>query len=77
ALALGAGGARGLAQIGVIEALQARGFDIVAVAGSSIGALIGGLFAAGKLEAYRDWLLSKSRADILRMLDPAFGTPAL
>ena len=77
ALARGAGGARGLAQIGVIEALQARGFDIVAVAGSSIGALIGGLFAAGKLEAYRDWLLSKSRADILRMLDPAFGTPAL
>lgn len=77
ALALGAGGARGLAQIGVIEALQARGFDIVAVAGSSIGALIGGLFAAGKLEAYRDWLLSKSRADILRMLDPTFGTPAL
>jgi NTE family protein len=77
ALALGAGGARGLAQIGVIEALQARGFDIVAVAGSSIGALIGGLFAAGKLETYRDWLLSKSRADILRLLDPAFGTPAL
>lgn len=77
ALALGAGGARGLAQIGVIEALQARGFDIVAVAGSSIGALIGGLFAAGKLEAYRDWLLSKSRADILRMLDPSFGGPAL
>ncbi|GHE39992.1 patatin-like phospholipase family protein [Vulcaniibacterium thermophilum] len=77
ALALGAGGARGLAQIGVIEAVQARGFHIVAVAGSSIGALVGGLFAAGKLEAYRDWLLSKSRADILRMLDPAFGTPAL
>ncbi|HZH44848.1 MAG TPA: patatin-like phospholipase family protein [Lysobacter sp.] len=77
ALVLGAGGARGLAQIGVIEALQARGFRIATVAGSSMGALVGGLFAAGKLEVYRDWLLAKSRSDILRLLDPAFGTPAL
>ena len=49
ALVLGAGGARGLAQIGVIEALQARALNIVAVAGASSGALVGGLFAAGKL----------------------------
>ena len=49
ALALGAGGARGLAQIGVIEALQARDMNIVAIAGASTGALVGGLHAAGKL----------------------------
>lgn len=77
ALVLGAGGARGLAQIGVIEALQARSLNIVAVAGSSSGALVGGLFAAGKLEVFRDWLLSMSRTDMLRLLDPGFGRPSL
>jgi NTE family protein len=77
ALVLGAGGARGLAQIGVIEALQARGLRIVAVAGSSSGALVGGLFAAGKMHVYRDWLYSLSRTDMLRLLDPVFGQPAL
>ena len=77
ALVLGAGGARGLAQIGVIDALVARGIDIVAVAGSSSGALVGGLFAAGQLHVFRDWLLSMSRTDMLRLLDPVFGRPAL
>ncbi|HEY0661407.1 MAG TPA: patatin-like phospholipase family protein [Lysobacter sp.] len=77
ALVLGAGGARGLAQIGVIEALQARGFNIVSIAGSSSGALVGGLCAAGKLGAYRDWLFGMSRTDMLRLLDPAFGSPSL
>ena len=77
ALVLGAGGARGLAQIGVIEALQARGLKIVSVAGSSAGALVGGLFAAGQLEVYRDWLLGLNRTQMLRLLDPALGRPAL
>ncbi|KRA17443.1 patatin-like phospholipase family protein [Lysobacter sp. Root604] len=77
ALVLGAGGARGLAQIGVIEALQARSIDIVAVAGSSSGALVGGLYAAGKLDAYRDWLYGLSRTDMLRLLDPALGQASL
>lgn len=77
ALVLGAGGARGLAQIGVIEALEARGFHIAAVAGSSMGALIGGLYAAGKLADYRNWLTPLERSDILRLLDPAFSAPAL
>lgn len=77
ALVLGAGGARGLAQIGVIEALQARGLNIVAIAGSSSGALVGGLHAAGKLTVYRDWLLGLDRRAMLRLLDPGFGRPAL
>ena len=77
ALVLGAGGARGLAQIGVIEALQARGVEVAAVAGSSSGALVGGLFAAGKLEVYRDWLCGLSRNRMLRLLDPGLGGPAL
>jgi NTE family protein len=77
ALVLGAGGARGLAQIGVIEALQARGLNVVAVAGSSSGALVGGLFASGKLGAYSDWLMSLDRRAMLRLLDPGFGRSAL
>ena len=77
ALALGAGGARGLAQIGVIEALQARGMNIVAIAGASSGALVGGACAAGKLAELRDWMLGTSRNAMLRLLDPGFGRPAL
>lgn len=77
ALVLGAGGARGLAQIGVIEALQARGIDIVAVAGSSSGALVGGVFAAGHLAVYSDWMCSLNRNQMLRLLDPGLGGPAL
>lgn len=76
-LALGGGGARGLAQIGVIEVLQARGLDIEAVAGTSCGALVGGAFAAGKLDALRDWMLRTSRNEMLRLLDPGLGRPAM
>lgn len=77
ALVLGAGGARGLAQIGVIEALQARGMNIVAIAGTSSGALVGGACAAGKLPELRDWMLRTTRNGMLRLLDPGFGRPAL
>ena len=76
-LALGGGGARGLAQIGVIEVLQARGLDIEAVAGTSCGALVGGAFAAGKLDALRDWMLRTGRNEMLRLLDPGLGRPAM
>ena len=71
ALALGAGGALGFAEIGVIEALQARGLKIVTVAGSSSGALVGGVFAAGKLAEFSEKLKEMSRADFVRMLDPS------
>lgn len=77
ALVLGAGGARGLAQIGVIEALEARSLNIVAIAGSSSGALVGGLHAAGKLAEFREWLLGLDRRAMLRLLDPGFGRSAL
>lgn len=78
ALALGAGGARGLAQIGVIEALQARGLRIDAVAGSSSGALVGGIFAAGKLAEFRAQLERMSRGDFIRlMFEPTVGSGGL
>jgi len=72
ALVLGAGGARGLAQIGVIEVLEERGLRIEAVSGSSSGALVGGIFAAGKLREFDERLRAMSRKDFLRLLDPGW-----
>jgi NTE family protein len=71
ALALGSGGARGYAHIGVIDELHARGYDIVGIAGSSMGALVGGLQAAGKLDEFADWAKSLTQRAVLRLLDPA------
>lgn len=71
ALALGSGGARGYAHIGVINELQARGHEIVSVAGSSMGAVVGGALAAGQLEAFTDWVLGLSHRGVLRQLDPS------
>lgn len=69
ALVLGSGGARGYAHIGVIEALEARGFEIIAVSGCSMGALIGGIYAAGKLPEYRDWVCQLDYLDVLKLVD--------
>ena len=72
-LVLGSGGARGYAHIGAIEELLAQGYDIRCIAGSSMGALIGGVYAAGKLQAYRDWAMALQRFDVLRLLDWTFS----
>ena len=77
ALVLGAGGARGLAHIGVIEAIEARGLRIAAIAGSSMGALVGGIYASGRLPAYREWALALTRTDVFRLLDFGIGRPGL
>lgn len=76
-LALGSGGARGYAHIGVIEELERRGYRIKAIAGSSMGALVGGLYAAGVLDDYRDWVRSLKRIDILRLMDVTFSRGAI
>ncbi|HET9034381.1 MAG TPA: patatin-like phospholipase family protein [Dokdonella sp.] len=68
-LVLGSGGARGYAHVGVIEELIAQGFDIRSIAGSSMGALVGGVYAAGKLNAYRDWVLQLAKFDVFKLLD--------
>ncbi len=70
ALALGSGGARGYAHIGVIIELQKRGYEIVGIAGSSMGALVGGLQAAGKLDEFAEWAKSLTQRAVLRLLDP-------
>jgi len=71
ALSLGSGGARGYAHIGVINELRDRGHDVVGIAGSSMGALVGGLAAAGKLDEYTAWATSLTQRAVLRLLDPS------
>lgn len=71
ALALGSGGARGYAHIGVINELHERGHEIVGIAGSSMGALVGGLEAAGKLDEFAVWASSLTQRAVLRLLDPS------
>ena len=71
-LVLGSGGARGYAHIGAIEELLAQGFEIRSVAGASMGALVGGIYAAGQLDAYRDWARGLQKFDVLRLLDWTF-----
>jgi len=71
ALALGSGGARGYAHIGVINELHERGYEIVGIAGSSMGALVGGLEAADKLDEFTDWAKALTQRAVLRLLDPA------
>jgi len=72
-LVLGSGGARGLAHIGVIRVLQRHGWEIGSIAGSSIGALIGAFYAAGKLEDYAEWVQELTELNVLRYLDIAWG----
>ena len=69
ALVLGSGGARGLAHIGAIEALEERGYHITSVAGCSMGSIIAGMFCAGKLEQAKQWFLSVDRQRILQLTD--------
>ncbi|WP_343994508.1 patatin-like phospholipase family protein [Terrabacter terrae] len=74
AVVLGSGGARGYAHIGALEVLAERGFEVVAIAGTSMGALVGGVAAAGKLDAYTEWARRLTQREVWRLLD--LGLPA-
>lgn len=69
ALVLSSGGARGLAHIGAIEVLEEEGYHITSIAGCSMGALIGGVYAAGKLEEFREWMKGIDRKKMLELTD--------
>ena len=69
ALVLSSGGARGLAHIGAIEALESRGYEISSIAGCSMGALIGGMYAAGKLPEVKQWMFKLDRRKVLSLGD--------
>lgn len=72
-LGLGSGGARGYAHIGVLRWLDEQGIDVRSVAGSSMGALVGGVYAAGKLEEFTAWARAIRKTDILGLLDVVVG----
>ncbi|MBR1504745.1 MAG: patatin-like phospholipase family protein [Prevotella sp.] len=69
ALVLSSGGARGLVHIGVIEELLAEGYEISSIAGSSMGALVGGVYAAGGMEVFREWMKSIDKRRMLELSD--------
>jgi len=71
-LVLGSGGARGLAHIGVIHELQQNDYEIQSIAGCSMGALVGGIFAAGKLDEFEHWVKAITKVDIVSLLDIAW-----
>lgn len=73
ALVLSSGGARGLAHIGAIEEIEAQGYHITSVAGCSMGALIGGIYAAGKLKEFREWMKTIDRKKMLELTDFSFS----
>ncbi|WP_036929230.1 patatin-like phospholipase family protein [Prevotella sp. MA2016] len=73
ALVLSSGGARGLAHIGAIEELLNEGYHITSIAGCSMGALIGGVYAAGKLEDFREWMKTIDRKKMLELTDFSFS----
>ena len=72
-LVLSSGGARGLAHIGAIQCLEEEGYEIRYISGSSMGALIGGIHAAGKLDDYATWVKALRRKDIVQLLDFGWG----
>lgn len=76
-MALGSGGARGYAHIGVIDELSARGYEVVGVSGSSMGALVGGLHAAGKLDDFAEWARTLTQRAVLRLLDPSISAAGI
>jgi NTE family protein len=77
ALVLGSGGARGLAHIGVIQHLQTLGIEISYISGCSMGALVGGIYAAGELGAYTEWVKKQDRKSVISLLDFSFGLQGL
>jgi NTE family protein len=74
ALVLSSGGARGLAHIGAIEELEKQGFEIQAISGTSIGAVVGGIYASGYLEAYKKWMCNLDKLDVFNLFDFTFSS---
>jgi NTE family protein len=69
ALVLSSGGARGNAHIGAIQEFIARGYKITSISGTSMGAVIGGVYAAGKLHEFTDWMCSLHKMDVFSLMD--------
>ena len=73
ALVLSSGGPRGFAYIGAIEVLLERGYTITSVAGTSMGSLIGGIYASGRLAEFKEWLYSLNAWEVFSLMDLSFS----
>lgn len=76
-LVLGSGGARGLAHIGVIHWLEENNYKIESISGCSVGAMIGGIYAAGKMDEFEQWVRALTKLDILKLLDMSWSKSGL
>jgi len=72
ALVLSGGGAKGIAHIGVINELERQGYNITSIAGTSMGALVGGIYAAGELKKFQDWMCSLTKEYVIKLVDLSF-----
>jgi NTE family protein len=76
-LVLSGGGARGFAHIGAIEEIESRGYVINSIAGTSMGALIGGVYATGKLNEFKEWAYNLDKQKIFKLIDFSFSNQGL
>lgn len=76
-LVLGSGGAKGIAHVGIIHWLEEHGYDIVSISGCSVGAVVGGLYAAGKLAEFEEWVRSITKYDVVSLVDIAWQRSGL
>lgn len=76
-LVLSGGGARGIAHIGVIEELEQRGFEIKSISGTSMGALVGGIYAVGKLQEFKNWMYTLDKLDVFKLIDFTLSSQGL
>ena len=74
ALVLSSGGARGVAHIGVIEGLLEGGYKIESISGSSMGAVVGAVYAAGKLPNFKEWISNLDKIDVFKLMDFTLST---
>lgn len=72
-LVLSSGGARGMAHIGVIEELIRNDIEICSIAGASIGAIVGGVYATENLHDYKEWMCNLDKLDVFKLLDFTFS----
>lgn len=68
-LVLSGGGARGIAHVGVLEELYKQGYEIHSITGTSMGAVVGGVYAAGKIKEFKKWILDLNKIDIFKLVD--------
>ena len=76
-MVLSGGGARGIAHIGAIEEMESRGFEIVAVTGTSMGAVVGAVYAMGKMKEFKEWLYTLDKLKVFSLMDFTFSKQGL